>query len=311
MNIILNSDKLTQIYIEVDDFQKGMREFLDAQGLPNPNSTSRNRPRSMNESEMMTIIIYYHFSGFRCFKWYYNLVIKRIFADYFPTSFSYSRFIQLMAELNLYLLFYMTACRLSVTTQGNYIDAKKLVVSHNRRIKDHQVHKGFARRGKSSTGWFFGFKLHLIINHFGQIVEFQLTSGNVADNNHNVLERFADKVKGFLFGDRGYLSKIAASLKMKGLHLIPRLRKNMKQQQHLSPEQKYYVKHRGLIETVFDLMKHKLDIEHSRNRSTKNYFANVLGALIAYTFLDHTPCIPTYKQKMSAKDYALVKVTVI
>ena len=311
MNVILNSNKLIEIFIEVDDFLVGIVEFLEAQSLPDPNGTTRKRARRMSESEMMTIIIYYHFSGFKCFKWYYNLVVKKIFADYFPQSFSYNRFIQLMAELNLYLLFFMTACRLSVTTEGNYIDSKKLVVCHNRRIKDHKVHKEFAKRGKSSTGWFFGFKLHLIINHLGQIVEFAFTSGNIADNNHDLLERFAEKVKGFLFGDRGYLSKIAASLKMKGLNLIPRLRKNMKQKQQLSPAQKYYVKHRGLIETVFDLMKFKLDIEHSRNRSTKNYFANVIAALIAYTFLDNTPCIPTYQQKMSAQEFALVKVDVI
>ncbi|MFT4761680.1 MAG: hypothetical protein ACI9XO_000356 [Paraglaciecola sp.] len=54
------------------------------------------------------------------------------------------------------------------------------------------------------------------------------------------------------------------------------------------------MRHRGLIETVFDILKNKLDIEHSRNRSTKNYFANVLGAIIAYTFLDKIPAIPTY-----------------
>jgi len=77
----------------------------------------------------------------------------------------------------------------------------------------------------------------------------------------------------------------------------------MKNEQKLSPEQKYYMRHRGLIETVFDILKHIFDLEHSRNRSTKNYFANVLGAVIAYTFLDKVPAIPTYQKKMNVQDY--------
>lgn len=311
VQVLLNTTKLTEIFIECDDFNKGIKEFLDAQSLPDPNGTVRKRARKMNDSEMMTIIIYYHFSGFKCFKWYYNYVIKKLFKSYFPETFSYSRFILLMSEMNIYLMFFMTACRLSVPTAGNYIDSKKLVVSHNRRIKNHKVHKGIAKRGKSSTGWFFGFKLHLIINHLGEIVLFQLSPGNIADNNHKLLESIADKLECFLFGDKGYLSKIAASLKQRGLHLITKLRKNMKNKQMLSPEQKYYMKHRGLIETVFDVMKHMLDIEHSRNRSTKNYFANVLAAIIAYTFLDKIPSIPAYVQKMGNQDLNKVEIVLV
>ena len=303
MPVYLNSTKLTEIFIECDDFIKGIKEFMDRQSLPCPDEKSRNRARQMSESEMMTIVIYYHYSGFKCFKWYYNFVIRKLFKSYFPNAFSYSRFIQLMAEFNLYLAFFMTACRLSVPTKGNYIDSKKLVVCHNRRIKKHRVHKKFAKRGNSSTGWFFGFKLHLIINHLGKIVLFKLTAGNVADNNHSLLESIADKLQCFLFGDKGYISKIAASLKMKGLHLFTKPRSNMKAKGDLTPEQKYYMKHRGLIESVFDILKSVLDIEHSRNRSTKNYFVNVLAALVAYTFLDKTPAIPPYTQKMSKQQF--------
>lgn len=311
MQCLLNTTKLTEIFIECDDFIQGIEAFLDSHSLPNAEQGRRRRARQMSKSEMMSILIFYHYSGFRCFKWYYNQVIKKAFSSYFPTAFSYSRFIQLMWEVNIYLAFFMSATRLSVPTQGNYIDSKKLVVCHNRRIHNHQVHKGLAKRGKSSTGWFFGFKLHLIINHLGEIVLFKLTPGNVADNNRKLLESIGEKLTCFLFGDKGYISQIAASLKMKGLHLITKLRKNMTQKQNLSPEQKYYMKHRGLIETVFDILKHIFDIEHSRNRSTKNYFANVLAAVIAYTFLDKVPAIPTYQKKMSDKDYENAQIFLI
>ena len=151
MQIILNTTKLTEIFIACDDFMEGLEAFMDSQSLSEGGNLTRNRQRALSKSEMMTIIIYYHYSGMRCFKWYYNLVIKKILKSYFPDAFSYSRFVQLMHELNLYLAFFMTACRLSLPTNGNYIDSKKLVVSHNRRIKNHKVHKGIANRGKSST----------------------------------------------------------------------------------------------------------------------------------------------------------------
>lgn len=306
----LNSTKLIEIYLEIDDFMKGLEAFMSSHALTMKDYRIRSEKRKMNHSEMMSIVVFYHVSGFKCFKWYYNIVIRGILKSYFPQSYSYNRFIELMGELNIYLLFFMTACRLSPPSQGNYIDSKKLVVSHNRRIHQHQTHKGLARRGKSSTGWFFGFKLHLIINHLGEIVLFKFTSGNVADNNHDLLWSIAQKVRGFLFGDKGYLTKIAADLRTKGLHLITKLRKNMKPQQ-LTPQQKYYMKHRGLIETVFDILKHQLDMEHSRNRSTKNYFVNVIAALIAYTFLDHTPAIPTYKKKMKFEEFNLLEFKLI
>lgn len=302
MQIILNTTKLAEIFIECDDFMKGLEAYMSTHTLPSREGQRRNRSRSLSESEMMTIIIYYHYSGFRCFKWYYNLVIRKILGSYFPNAFSYTRFIQLMHECNLYMAFFMSAFRLSLPTDGNYIDSTKLVVCHNRRIKNHRVHKEYAKRGRGSTGWFFGFKLHLIINHLGEIVLFKFSPANVADNNHDLLNSIADQLQGFLFGDKGYISKIAASLKMKGLNLIAKVRDNMKPLK-LTPQQEYYMKHRGLIETVFDILKNILDLEHARNRSTKNYFANILGALIAYSFWDNNPCIPTYVHKMTQDEF--------
>lgn len=303
MQIILSSAKLVEIYVTCDDFHKEIKNSIDSIALESPIKIQQRRQPRMSESEIMTVIIYYHYSGFRCFKWYYNHVILKIFSSYFPNAVSYNRFIQLMSRVNLLLAFFMSAFRLGEPTAGNYIDSKKLVVSHNRRIEGHQVHKDIASRGKSSTGWFFGYKVHLIINHLGEIIHFRITPGSVADNNQDLLLSISEKIQCTVFGDKGYLSKVIATLQQNGLNLIARLRSNMKKKLNLTPEQKYYMRHRGLIETVFDILKHQLDIEHSRCRSTKNYFANVLGALIGYTFLDKVPFIPTYKQKFSKNDF--------
>ena len=245
MQLILNTTKLVEIFVKCDDFMLDLESFFAKHSLPNPDVRKFKIERLMTISEMMSITIFYHYSGFKCFKYYYNIVIKKLLKKYFPNSFSYSRFIQLMPELNLYLTVFMTAFRLATPTEANYIDSKKLVVCHNRRIKNNKVFKDLAKRGKSSTGWFFGFKLHLIINHLGQIVLFRISQGNLADNNHNLLKSIANNLQAFLFGDKGYISKIASELKEKGLHLITKLRKNMKPK-NLIPKEKYYLKHRGI-----------------------------------------------------------------
>ena len=244
----------------------------------------------------MTILIYFHLSGMRCFKWYYQHIVKVSLRSYFPKSVSYSRFVTLMERQNGALALFLQACRLAEPTQHNYIDSKPLVVCHNKRIKSHKVFDGIAKRGKSSTGWFFGFKLHAVVNQFGQLVVFQFTPGNVTDNNKDLLEGLTAHLKGFLYGDKGYLTGLKSKFKERGLNLITKVRKNMKKQ-YLTPEQKYYLKHRGIVESVFDLAKHLCQIEHSRHRKEENFITNALSALLAYTFLDKTPSFPQYEDK--------------
>lgn len=303
MTTILNSTKLVEIFIECDDFCKKLSTYLLANDFEAESSSEL-----MTESEMMSIVIYYHHSGFKCFKYYYQCIIQEVLKSYFPKTYSYSRFVNLMKRLNFPLFTFLTACRLSVPTEGNYIDSTKLVVSHNKRIFSHKVFKGIAKRGKSSTGWFFGLKLHAVINQFGQLVVFHVTSGNVADNNAMLLETITKRLKGFLYADAGYITSIAEKLKENGLVLITKLRENMKPIQ-ITPQQKHYLKHRGLIESVFNLMKNHCDIEHSRHRSVNNFFINLWSGLIAYSFMDETPNMPNYVYKFEKND--LLKIVLI
>jgi hypothetical protein len=296
MTTILNTTKLAEIFIECDDFCKKLSAYQLENGF-------ETEPISelMSESEMMSIVIYYHHSGFKCFKYYYECIIQRVLKSYFPKSYSYTRFINLMKRLNFPLFAFLTACRLSASSQGNYIDATKLVVCHNKRIFSHKVFKGLANRGKSSTGWFFGLKLHAVINQYGQLVVFNITSGNVADNNPKLLDNLTKRLEGFLYGDAGYITSLAKKFKERGLELITKLRENMKPIE-ITPEQKHYLKHRGLIESVFNLMKNHCDIEHSRHRSVKNFIINLWSGLIAYSFLDTFPTMPNYIYKLDKND---------
>lgn len=292
MRIVLDTTKLVEIFIACDDFSKKLASYCLEHNLQPPQTAPM-----MSESEMMAIVIYYHHSGFRCFKYYYQQIIQKAFKSYFPTAYSYSRFINLMHKVNFSLFVFLSACRLSSTTAANYIDATKLVVCHNKRIANHKTFANLAKRGKSSTGWFFGFKLHAVINHLGQLVVFSLTPGNVADNNPDLLDKLTGHLKGFLFGDAGYISSVTKNLQQRGLQLITKLRENMKPQE-LTPQEKYYLGYRGLIETVFDALKNLCNIDHSRHRSINNFFINLWAGLLAYTFMDRFPAIPTYVHKL-------------
>lgn len=290
--LTLLTTKLTEIFIDCDDFCKCFEKHMIESGERLPVC-------KMSTSEMMAISIYYHHSGVKCFKYYYQIIIKGYLKSYFPKAYSYENFVSKMSDTNCFLFVFLQTLRLASSTEANYVDSTKLVVCHNKRIKNHKVFKDFAKRGKSSTGWFFGFKLHAIINQYGQLVVCFFTSGNVADNNPLLLESLTQKITGFLFGDKGYLTNLKESFKLRDLELITKVRDNMKEvQEKLTPLKAYYLKHRGLVETVFDLLKNICNLEHSRHRSTKNFMVNFTSALIAYTYFDSFPSFPNYTEKV-------------
>jgi len=138
-----------------------------------------------------------------------------------------------------------------------------------------------AERGKTSTGWFFGFKLHLVVNDQGELLQFCITPGNIDDR--KPVPRLAKKLFGKLFGDRGYISqKLALELRQTfNLQLITKLRSNMKNQLMLLSD-RMLLRRRAIIETIIDQLKNISQIEHSRHRSVSNFFVNVLCGLIAY-----------------------------
>jgi hypothetical protein len=251
----------------------------------------------MHESEMMTILIYYHHSGMKCFKYYYEQIIVKALRSYWNQPYAYAAFVAQIPRVNLLLFAFLSATRLATTTEANYIDSTPLVVCHNRRKQKNKTFKNIARTGKTSTGWFFGFKLHAIINQKGQLVVLRITTGNVADNNVDLLQQLTQRLKGFLYGDKGYLTQLAEKLKARGVEIITKYRKKMGLQV-LSYKKSYYLRHRGLIETVFDCLKNLCDLDHTRHRSPINFLVNIWSALIAYSFFDHWPEITPFKERI-------------
>ena len=284
--------KLIEIFCCADDFCQQFEKEIEHKLIPVVLQNKKSKvPCGLSMSEMMAVEMFYHLQGSKCFKYYYRYFVEVHLKGYFPGLPSYNRFVQLKPRLFLYIFCFMLACRMGASTGIYYIDSAKLVVCHNLRIHSHKVFKGLAKRGKTSTGWFFGLKLHLSINQFGEIVSFIITPGNVADNNLELGVKLCKGLCGKLFGDKGYISeKLREALAGQGLLLITKTKKNMKNKL-MSFQDKRWLQSRGVIESVIDLLKHICDIEHSRHRSPVNAMVNILAGMAAYSFLDHKPSV--------------------
>lgn len=287
---MLFRDKIIQIFYDFDEYLKKNYPNAD-QGF-----SLTNQPK-MSLSEIASIEIGYHQSKYKCFKYYYQEEILINLKSYFPKAVSYERFVTLKHRLKPYLESFLRATRLSEPTDANYIDASKLEVCHVMRVPSHKVFKGQAKYGRTIMGRFFGFKFHLIINHLGQIVDVFISTGNVADNNKDLLRKITENFWGLLIGDKGYITSINHELDKNGVHLVTKVRKNMIPVKY-SPRVEYYKKHRGLIETSNDLLKNKANIQHTRHRSTINFGINIWAAMNAYTYNDKLPAIKTFKQNI-------------
>lgn len=278
--------KTITIFCQVHDF---WREFQGEweQVLLQNNRRQRRRASSLCMSEVMTIVILFHFSGYRTFKAYYQKQVLQHDRHYFPGLVSYNRFVELMQACRVPLSLFMSRHRVAQTTGVAFIDSTALAVCENPRIQQHQVFAGSAQRGKSTMGWFFGFKLHLVVNHVGEILSFCLTPGNVDDR--KPVEQLTRKLSGKLFGDKGYISQdLQEKLKQKGVELITKPRRNMKQKLLLWFD-KLMLRKRALIESVNDFLKNTCQMEHTRHRSKRNWLVNLIAGLVAYSFLPKKP----------------------
>ncbi len=282
---------LTKIFYEIDEFCKRFEKQFERRLLTNGEG-KRNRAFQLTLSEIMTIMVFYHESGYKTFKDFYEKhVLVYMKADFNPLV-SYNRFLELRQNAFIPLLMFLQLNALSRCTGISFIDSFPLKACHVKRSYFHKTFKGLAQKGKTSVGWFYGFKLHVIINHIGEIIAFCITPGSVSDNNESVLIKLTKKIFGKLFGDRGYLinEQLFTKLYSNGVHLITKIRKNMKNK--LMPLQdKLLLRKRGIIESVGSILKGSESLEHTRHRSLSGFFAHVIATLVAYNFREKKPSI--------------------
>lgn len=282
-------DSLLELFVHVDDFCQILLPKLE-QLLLNNGDIKRRRERSLSISEVMTILIHFHQSHYRNFKAYYCEHVVPHLRNEFPNLVSYTRFVDFIPSALLPLCAYFKQACLGDCTGVSFIDSTSLYVCLNQRIASHKVFAGLAKRGKTSTGWFFGFKLHLVINDRGELLNALLTPGNVDDR--KPVPKLVRKLFGKVFGDKGYISQPLYELLQQtfGVQLVTKLRSNSKNRLPMPFIDRVLLRRRAIVESVIDQLKNISQIEHSRHRSVTNFLANLICGLIAYA---HQPKKPS------------------
>jgi IS5 family transposase len=287
---------LTELFCEIDDFCQDWLATFSSTLFP---AQGNNLPKycRMTLSEVMTIVIHFHQSKYRTFKDYYLKHVCQYLTNYFPDLVSYNRMVELMPNVLTACLYYLKSRQGSVTGIS-FVDSTAIPVCHPKRISRNKVFQETAKRSKSSMGWFYGFKLHLIINDSGELLSCQITPGNVDDRTN--LSSMTQGITGQMFGDKGYIKKeLFEQLLSRGLQLITPLKSNMINK--LVPiNDKVLLRKRSVIETVNDQLKNISYLVHSRHRSLHNFMLNLITALIAYT---HQPKKPSLKLDEPAQDF--------
>ncbi len=282
---------ISALFCTIDEFLIEFNAHLDSRCIGNP---PKRKPK-MNQSEVLCICILFQLSGIRCFKWFYNGYVKKHMKDLFPQTVSYNRFVELQKGACLPLAIFVKTCCLGSCTGVNFIDSTPLRVCNNKRIKRNKTFKGIASVGKSTMGWFYGFKLHIIVNDLGDVLEFQITQANVDDRKPLENENILSKIWGKLYADKGYVSKpLSEYLFGQGIHLITGIRSNMKNIL-MSLRDKILLRKRSIIETINDQLKNICNVEHSRHRSFHGLINNILAALAAYSLLPHKPAVKYFE----------------
>jgi len=282
-------ESLVEIFCHVDDFCQVFLPTMETKAISSGKQI-RNRERSLTTSEIMTILILFHKSYYRNFKAYYLEHVLIHLKSEFPGLVSYTRFVDYIPSALIPLCAYFKATCLGNCTGISFIDSTSLDVCLNQRIASHKVFAGLAERGKTSTGWFFGFKLHLVINDRGELLNVFLTPANVDDR--KPVPPLVRKLFGKIFGDKGYISHPLYELLRQtiGVQLITKLKSNSKNKLPMNWMDRILLRKRAIIESVIDQLKNISQIEHSRHRSVCNFLVNLMCGLIAYA---HQPKKPS------------------
>ena len=277
------------VFCDIDDFCKAYEEYcMHSLMMEKQRIIPKTR---MALSEIMTILIMYHLSGYRTFKWYYTKYVMVYQKKDYPDLVSYNRFVEIMEYALVPLALYIIRARFVKCSGISFVDSTPIKVCDNHRIRTNRVFSEYAKMGKSSMGWFYGFKLHLIINDEGKILSFCLTSGNVDDRDEKVMDSLTKEIFGKLFADRGYISqKLFEKLLKRDITLVTRAKKNMKNKL-MDYYDRLMLRKRTVIESVNDFLKNMCNIEHSRHRSITNFLVNLVSALAAYSLLPKKPSI--------------------
>jgi IS5 family transposase len=279
---------ITNLFCFIDDFVTEIDTEINKYLIALEEKTRKpTRIPGITISEIMTIVLLFQKSYSKNFKYFYKLYLP-LYKNEFPNMPSYERFTVLMKRSLGYF-----AILLQVLLKQNgkifYIDSTALPVCNIKREYSNKVFKLFATKSKSTMGWFFGMKLHLISNEKGELVNIKFTQANVDDR--AVVDQMTKNLTGFLFGDKGYISQeLFERLYQRGLKLVTGIKKNMKNKL-MNMKEKILLRKRSISETIFDYLKNKFSLVHTRHRSFLNALVHMTSTLVEYQMKPTKPKI--------------------
>jgi transposase len=279
---------LTELFYLIDDFCQAFKPEWEKHLLAD-GSKKRQRPASLCLSELMTLAVLFHQLRFRQFKSFYLLYALRFLRAEFPGLPSSQRCLELLPRCIAPLSALFDAVK-GDCTGITILDSSPLTVCDNLRISRLRVFAAIAARSKSSTGWFFGFKLHIAINHRGKPLSMKVTPDNADDR--KPVAHLCRNLFGRVYADNGYVAQwLVERLRQQQVEFITKVRKNMKPVQH-APFDQAVLQRRPLIETVFDELKKLCQVQHTRHRSYGGFLVNRMGGIIAYCLAPNKPRLP-------------------
>lgn len=280
---------MAEFFCIADDFCKFYDAMMSKYTIMESKKRKYHHAETLFKTEVMLIL--FHGSSYRCLKHFYLEAVCKHMRYLFPRVVSYNRFVELGRDVAIPLALFIKKVLLGKCTGISSVDSTPLHVCKNQRIHIHKTFKGIAQRGKCSMGWFFGFKLHLICNEKGELLNFMITPGDVDDRKPLEYKAFVEFIYGKLVADKGYIGKnLFERLFVDGIQLITKLRNNMKGAL-MNISDKLLNRKKAIIETVNDELKNIAQVEHTRHRSFENFVVNMLGALAAYYCFSKKPSI--------------------
>lgn len=269
--ILKHSDNFVLLFCIIDDLCKAL--------LP-PETHSVGRKAKMSRSELITVAVIFSITGQNTFYGFYR--VFRL-CNFFQLP-EYSRLLRniktVSYETHIIVRMLMQLNRFYHREQLMLIDSAPLPVCRNKRIFGYKVTK-LADRGMSSMGWFFGFKLHVVAQEDGILLNFMVTPGNVSDKNHELVLKMFEGLRGMAVGDKGYLSlPLAKKLQQQGVGLFTGFYQNTKRMVMGDYHKK--LKLRQMVETAIGGIKFRKNCASSLPRSVDGYFWRYVSAIFAY-----------------------------
>lgn len=274
---------LLTIYCFVDDMIKAILGSIRPLLSRPDQHTPPTKKHNLSIAELATLAIFRFFTGHRNWKDFYRH-LKTYHRRDFPTLPAYQNFLAAVNKLSglakVLLEGFMRIFRTHTPGRAHkYADGSKLKVCEITRSLNHKTTKGYASKSKTHTGWFFGFRLHIIINEWLEILGCQITTAT--EDERRTLARIWDDILGMIIADAGYIGKAwVAKAKEGGKVLFTAVRANMKKL--MTQAQHQLFKERQKVEIVFSTLKLRFGIENTLPRSVLGHAAHYAWCLVAY-----------------------------